>query len=86
VLDGAVLRAESRDVRDDHVAVVDGVLDGDDVLLAVYLRDVYFDPDLAGVRVEVLDVQFDVILGGTPAPAENLLHEAHRRMTRSPPA
>jgi len=68
VLDGAVLRAESRDVRDDHVAVVDGVLDGDDVLLAVYLRDVYFDPDLAGVRVEVLDVQFDVILGGTPAP------------------
>ncbi len=86
VFDGAVLRAEARDVRDDEVAVVHRVLDSDDVLLSVDLRDVELHAGLRRVRVEVLDVEFDVVLGGTTAPTENLVHEAHWGGGGPPPA
>ena len=80
-LDGGVLGSEARDVGDHEVAVVDGVLDGDHVLLSFDLGDVDLHRGAVGRRVEVVEVEFDVVLGGVGVPlAEDLAHKAHRHM------
>ena len=80
-LDGAVADPQARDVGDDEVAVVDCVLDRDDVLLVGDLRDVDGHSRLAAGGLEVLvEVQFHVVVGGVGGtPAHELAHDAHTR-------
>lgn len=84
VFDGPILRAKARDVRDDEIPVVHRVLDRDDVFLAVDLRDVHGHARLAGVRIEVVRIQLNVILGGAAVPTEDLIHESHTVDTNPP--
>jgi outer membrane protein assembly factor BamB len=67
------------DVRDHQVAVVDGVLDGDHVLLAADLREVHgHAPGAPGTLEVLLEVEGDVVLGAAvAAPAEDLAHDTH---------
>jgi len=67
------------DVGDDEVAVVDRVLDRDDVLLAGDLREVDAHAARAAGRLEVLlEVERDVVLGtAVSAAAEDLTHDSH---------
>jgi len=77
-VDDAVARAHPRDVRDDEVAVVDGVFDRDGVALFADLRESNLNARVAARGVEVVQIQFDVVLGAVgAATAEDLAHDAH---------
>jgi hypothetical protein len=67
-----------RDVRDHDVAVVDGVLDGDDVALLADRGEVDVGVDAGTARVEVVDVQFHVVVRAPLSAPEELAHQAHR--------
>ncbi len=83
-LDGRVLGAEAGDVGDDEVSVVHRVLDGDNVLLAADFRDVDAHSRFVRGRLEIVQVEFDVIPDASGRPiAENFVHETHRKMGSS---
>ena len=76
----AVRGSVAGDVRDDQVAVVHRVLDGDDVTLAGDLRDVHLHPRVPPGRVEVVEVEFDVILSRVVLTVtEDFAHDSHER-------
>jgi len=78
VFDRAVRRGVTGDVRDDEVAVVDGVFDRDHVALVADLSDVYLHPRVRVRLGEVVEVELDVVVdGAVPAAAEDLAHNTH---------
>ncbi len=77
VLHRPVGRRMPGDVGDDDVAVVDGVLDIDDVAAFADFGEVYLHTGGAGVGVEIVDVEFDVVLGAVGIAAEEFTHETH---------
>ena len=64
-------------IGDDDIAVVDGVLDIDDVVFLANLGEANLYLRRGGVGVEVVDIEFDVVLGAGRATAEELAHKSH---------
>ena len=81
VLHRAVGRRVAGDIRDDDVAVVDGVLDWYHVALLANRGDVYLRPRVRRRSVEVVDVEFDVVVGA-PVTTQQPAHQSHTGETR----